>query len=258
MINNLVKKENLSSIVDMRNNFIPKLKNTLEDIKQLQRLAEILLGEYYRIPDNKPYLDDINTDIKDYIKSIDGQLWIQLLEKSIKPITSSKRYSEIYQQVRDNPIEFTEANIVEFLSQLPDLQKDLVTNLIESLYKRMYPGRWEQYKTNKKAVFSFPKKYIYKQAFAYFSLIEPHARDFLNDLQKLFLLVDNKTSGSLDYYSLLSTKVEIAAKEGNLYEDEYFKIKTFKNGNIHITMKREDLINKINEILFKNCNKLPK
>ena len=254
----LVKKEKISNILDMRKDFLNKLEKTLKDIEDLQQKALILLGEFYHLPNLSYHCEfsQISTDFEAYKKAVDSQLWMHLLDLVIKPITSSSRYEEIRKMVKENPVEFTEKNIIDFFNSLPELQKDLITNLVESLYKKMYPSKFEQYKTNKKAIFKFPEKYICKNAFNY--ILYSHISDFLDDLQKLFLLLDNKVVAKMEYEDLLSTKVnETKNKEKNYYEDEYFKIKIYKNGNLHIQFKRKDLLKKVNEILFKNCDKLP-
>ena len=47
----------------------------------------------------------------------------------------------------------------------------------------------------------------------------------------------------------LETAVNAAWAEGNLYEDDYYRIRGFKKGSMHIQFKRADLLEKVNDLI---------
>lgn len=108
------------------------------------------------------------------------------------------------------------------------------------------------------AVFSPCRKYRYRLARSWSLEVErlvlrfirgEHTKNKLDDLVRFFSVIDGKPepdhrhaiSSALGYWS--------NAKE---IEHEYMHIRTFKNGNGHLTFKRLDLVEKLNAVLAKH------
>lgn len=62
----------------------------------------------------------------------------------------------------------------------------------------------------------------------------------INDIDRVFKVLD----GQKHQPRALELALNAAMKDGNLYEDECFKVRGFKNGNGHIEFKRADLLEK--------------
>ena len=78
-------------------------------------------------------------------------------------------------------------------------------------------------------------------------------RDQLADLERMLHLLDGKpipdnrgdvTTRLMDHVSLQNGS--------HIYEDDYFSIRYFQKGTGHITFKRPDLVDKMNDIVAKN------
>lgn len=149
---------------------------------------------------------------------------------------------EFENSLERNPPEFTIENIrATFLGSYQ--QADLFFNRgIVNMFKRLSG----EYKTND--CFKVSEKVILKGWFSsskYFGLevnysFEPE----MNDLDRVIKVLDGKEF--IEYE--LPIQIRQAVKE-QVFENEYFKIKMFKNGNAHLWFKRLDLLEKANEII---------
>lgn len=86
-----------------------------------------------------------------------------------------------------------------------------------------------------------------------YSLSGGWRRDQLADLERMLHLLDGKpipdnrgdvTTRLMDHVSL--------QKASHIYEDDYFSIRYFQKGTGHITFKRPDLVDKMNDIVTKH------
>lgn len=72
--------------------------------------------------------------------------------------------------------------------------------------------------------------------------------DRLNDIDRVFKVLDGKKHNARE----LSVAMNDAFKKKQPYEDDYYMARAFKNGNLHLTLKRGDLVEKINTIIAKH------
>lgn len=86
-----------------------------------------------------------------------------------------------------------------------------------------------------------------------YSLCGKWRRDQLADLERMLHLLDGKpipnnrgdiTTQLMDHVSL--------QKASHIYEDDYFSIRYFQKGTGHITFKRPDLVDTLNNIIAKH------
>ncbi|ENH4879354.1 DUF4942 domain-containing protein [Salmonella enterica] len=78
-------------------------------------------------------------------------------------------------------------------------------------------------------------------------------RDRLADLERMLMLLDGKPvpDNRADVTRRLSDHIH-ENRHSNRYEDEMFTIKYFQKGTAHITFKRPDLVDKMNDIIAKH------
>jgi len=67
----------------------------------------------------------------------------------------------------------------------------------------------------------------------------------INDIDRVFKVLDEKPHNPRE----LEGFINAALKLGEYFEDDYYKIKAFMNGNIHIEFKRPDLLEKANRLI---------
>lgn len=86
-----------------------------------------------------------------------------------------------------------------------------------------------------------------------FSLGYGWQRDCLVDLERMLHLLDGKPipDNRFDITRRLGDHIH-ENRHSNRYEDEMFAIKYFQKGTAHITFKRPELVDKLNDIIAKH------
>ena len=145
----------------------------------------------------------------------------------------------------------SEANILSTFEQLHQSKDEVFERGIINIFKGL---SWD-FKTNSPC--SFTKKMIINSLVVYnrwgYSMCGGWRRDQLADLERMLHLLDGKpipdnrgdvTTRLMDHVSL--------QKASHIYEDDYFSIRYFQKGTGHITFKRPDLVDKMNDIVAKH------
>ena len=144
----------------------------------------------------------------------------------------------------------SEANILSTFEQLHLNKMDVFERGIINVFKGL---SWD-YKTNSPC--SFGKKIIINNLVTHnrwgFSLNWGWRRDQLADLERMLFLLDGKlipdNRGDISY-RLMEHIRDNPSKE--TYEDDLFRIRYFQKGTAHVTFKRAELINRMNDIIAK-------
>ncbi len=142
---------------------------------------------------------------------------------------------------------FTVENILDFIEDRRQAIPAMLDDKILEVYKILRPSNYYQLKTNKTSLFEgIGKKVIlscfFEHRYTGGIRIRFQKREEINALQEVFTLLDGRGTPKDDqklYYKLEG------AERADAYQDEYFKIKGYSNGNAHIEFKRLDLVEKI-------------
>ncbi|ELI8383680.1 DUF4942 domain-containing protein, partial [Yersinia enterocolitica] len=120
----------------------------------------------------------------------------------------------------------------------------------------LFKGLSWHYKTNSPC--RFGKKLIISNLVSCnqwgFTLNQGYRRDQLADLERMLYLLDgkaipdNRGDVTTRLYALISANPHIA----KVYEDDYFSIKYFMKGSAHLTFRKPELIDKMNDIVAKH------
>lgn len=71
--------------------------------------------------------------------------------------------------------------------------------------------------------------------------------DHLRALDQVFHMLDGKPAFQTSYRGELCDAIETQTREGgNLFETDYFRGRCFQNGNLHLELKRADLVERFN------------
>lgn len=145
----------------------------------------------------------------------------------------------------------SEANILSTFEQLNLNKMDEFERGIINVFKGL---SWD-YKTNSPC--SFGKKIIINNLVTYdrwgYSLNWGWRRDQLADLERMLFLLDGKPipNNRGDITTRLMEHVRDNPSQQS-YEDDYFYIRYFRKGTGHLTFKRPELIDKMNDIIAKH------
>jgi len=199
-----------SDIIKMEINKYSLFSNTEEDRrKNIERADERLSKACWEYYANKSGILDLMTD-KD-----------------------KRKYNESLKNTK----KFDETSAIAWLNSMNDRYLNTVDNLFketfESLIRYKY-GHWSNQKSrnNTKVEPFFILGGICHTSYG-FRLYNLSDNCVLNHLERCLCLIDTKQPKQ--YPNRISDRVN-AMKEGKFIENEYFKLKLHKNGNVHVTI----------------------
>ena len=250
MKKDLIKRTTITEMVAVYQAAIVDIEsayNLLEGARHRLReaFAEQSRSYYFEtIPRNRDHLPCAKTDMESLILKLKQDARLNL-EKYL----SSARTRELRSQI-ENPKELPEIDIQVVMDMIQNVSGNMDQYIKEAAAEvfDMLRPRYADYKTNER--FRIGNKVILTAFYPSRWGDKPHidynrTQDFRN-LDNVFHLLDGK--GAVDTYrGPLMDSIESGIDFGEWHETEYFKFKMFKNGNIHITFKRMDLVQALNE-----------
>jgi len=186
-------------------------------------------------------------------RNIDRSLWRDLMLKSgMLSLMDAQARTQWYQNLEDGDLPaISEANILSTFEQLHQSKAEVFERGIINVFKAL---SWN-YKTNNPCFFG--KKIIINNLVTHnrwgFSLTWGFRRDQLADLERMLYLLDGKAipdnRGDISI-NLMNHIRDNPAKD--VYDDAYFSIHYFQKGTAHLTFKRPELVEKMNDIIAKH------
>jgi len=215
------------------------------------------------IEDGSYYHHLFDRDINDYDlpghadqseKRITKNSWKYILDQTgLNQYMTEKRKTELYQQIEDGTLPpLTVENIQGTLMGLAGKMNGLMEESIREVFDWLRPGHdygVGALKTNKRftvgerAIVGWSVENSFRGGYRFQYRNEPK---FIS-LGNVFSLLDGK--GVLQNPHDLVTRCKVAMIAGeSSFEDDYFHLKFFSNGNVHIRFKRIDLLKDLNRI----------
>lgn len=198
-------------------------------------------------------MEKTETAMKVITRNMDRAIWRGLMKKSgMLSLMDAQARDQWDRNLEGDEIPaISEANILSTFEQLHQSKDEVFERGIINIFKGL---SWD-FKTNSPC--SFTKKMIINSLVVYnrwgYSMCGGWRRDQLADLERMLHLLDGKpipdnrgdvTTRLMDHVSL--------QKASHIYEDDYFSIRYFQKGTGHITFKRPDLVDKMNDIVAKH------
>lgn len=187
-------------------------------------------------------------------KTIDGKIWHRLmLDTGMYTLMSTRQREEWDRQLDgENMPEITLDTVLATFNQLHASKNDTFEQSVIDMFKSL---SWD-YKTNSPC--KFGKKIIvsrfmdsYSSGSIYFGTL---GRSKLDDLTKVFYLLEGRNVP--DYRVSEGAKFsEFFERERfscSVYEAEYFSMRYYMKGTAHITFKRPELVDRINDIVARH------
>lgn len=239
----LVKPETLAEMV-------AKYEQSLRDINALQPYYEKAahhLKSGYRSYDK--------VDFKYTLECLKKEAWNEVFHKTnlyqLMSIAESEKIKKsLYNRDSCEDIkvpDFTFENVMAFIEAKTQDMPNMIRGKIEEVYKILRPRNYYQLKTNETSLFEGVGKkvilsHFFESNYSGGLRICYHKEQELNAIQEIFWLLDGKGvphDAEKLYHKLYK------AERGDAYEDEYFRIKGYSNGNMHLEFKRMDLVSKV-------------
>lgn len=181
---------------------------------------------------------------------LDREIWRDLMKKSgMLSIMDAQARDEWYRNLEGDDIPaISEANILNTFEQLHQSKDEVFERGVINVFKGL---SWD-FKTNSPC--KFGTKIIVTGLVKFdrwgFGLNWGWQRDRLADLEHMLMLLDGKPvpDNRADVTRRLGDHIH-ENRHSNCYEDEMFTIKYFQKGTAHITFKRPELVDKLNDII---------
>ncbi|KAB1579678.1 DUF4942 domain-containing protein [Serratia marcescens] len=193
------------------------------------------------------------TAMKVITRNIDRSIWRDLMKKSgMLSLMDAQAKEQWYNSLEKDDIpEISEENILSTFEQLHRNKGEVFERGVINVFRGL---SWD-FKTNSPC--KFGKKIIVTGLVKFdrwgFSLNWGWQRDRLADLERMLMLLDGKPvpDNREDISRRLGNHIH-ALRGSAHYEDEMFVIKYFQKGTAHITFKRPELVDKLNDIIAKH------
>ncbi|EKC2245038.1 DUF4942 domain-containing protein [Salmonella enterica] len=198
-------------------------------------------------------LEKPETAMKAITRNLDRGIWRDLMERSgMLSIMDAQAREQWYNSLEKDDIPaISEANILSTFEQLHQSKGEVFERGVINVFKGL---SWD-YKSNSPC--KFGRKIIVTGLVKYdrwgFGLNWGWQRDRLADLERMLMLLDGKPvpDNRADVTRRLGDHIH-ENRGSNSYEDGMFKIKYFQKGTAHITFKRPELVDRLNDIIARH------
>ncbi|EFR3947015.1 DUF4942 domain-containing protein [Salmonella enterica] len=198
-------------------------------------------------------LEKPETAMKAITRNLDRGIWRDLMERSgMLSLMDARAREQWYNSLEKDDIPaVSEANILSTFEQLHQSKDEVFERGVINVFKSL---SWD-FKTNSPC--QFGSKIIVNGLVKCdrwgYSLNWGWQRDRLADLERMLMLLDGKPvpDNRADVTRRLGDHIH-ENRGDNSYEDGMFKIKYFQKGTAHITFKRPELVDRLNDIIARH------
>lgn len=258
--NELILSTSIERVVTGRDTTLKQIEQLIQELDAISRLTSEIGGGTAQDWAMKPghrydswLTEDVDKAITAITRNIDRSIWRDLMLKSgMMALMDAQARDQWHKNLEEGDLPaISEANILSTFEQLHQNRMEVFERGIINVFKGL---SWD-YKTNSPC--SFGKKIIINNLVTYnrwgFSLNWGWRRDQLADLERMLFLLDGKPIP--DNRGDVTTRLMAHIRDNpdkDVYEDEFFRIRYFQKGTAHLTFKRLDLAERMNDIIAKH------
>lgn len=258
--NELICSTSIERIVTGRDAALSLIEILIHKLDDISRLTSSIGGdvaEHWAMRQGHSFdcwlMQPVDKAMPVITRNIDRSIWRDLMLKSgMLTLMDAEARSQWAKNLEEGDLPaISEANILSTFEQLHYNKQDVFERGIINVFKGL---SWD-YKTNNPCCFG--KKIINNNLVKHdrwgYSLNWGWRRDQLADLERMFYLLDGKTIP--DNRHDVSIRFMDFVRDNphqQIFEDELFTIRYFQKGSGHITFKRLDLVEKMNDIVAKH------
>jgi hypothetical protein len=249
----LIPQQTVVSLVDNYKKIVEEIERGFGILDNAKKLAVASFSSHGIMPDRFDDYD-FNHNTKQSQRYITRNVWNYVVRKcQIDNIASSKRWNDMQKMIEEGKMpEITVENILGIIMGFSSNIDQLIEESIVEVFDWLRPTNSE-YKTNdkyeigNKVILNWFCEENYSGGFR----VSWTRLQKLKTLDNCFNLLDGK--GPVKYPGDLVTQFENASQSNStVVVTDYFECKMFKKGTLHIRIKREDLLQKLNAIAGKN------
>ena len=255
--NELICSTNIERIVTGRDAALSLIEILIHKLDDISRLTSSIGGdvaEHWAMRQGHSFdcwlMQPVDKAMPVITCNIDRSIWRDLMLKSgMLTLMDAEARSQWAKNLEEGDLPaISEANILSTFEQLHHNKQDVFERGIINVFKGL---SWD-YKTNNPCYFG--KKIIVNNLVRWdrwgLHLNSGQQADRLADLERMLHLFSGKPIPDNRENITICLDGHIQSVQGKeRYEDEMFIIKYFKKGSAHITFKRLELIDRINDII---------
>ncbi|QLX37805.1 DUF4942 domain-containing protein [Citrobacter sp. RHBSTW-00229] len=258
--NELICSTSIERIVTGRDAALSQIEILIHNLDNISRLTSSIGGdvaEHWAMRQGHSFdcwlMQPVDKAMPVITRNIDRSIWRDLMLKSgMLTLMDAEARSQWAKNLEGGDLPaISEANILSTFEQLHHNKQDVFERGIINVFKGL---SWN-YKTNNPCYFG--KKIIVNNLVKHdrwgYSLNWGWRRDQLADLERMLYLLDGKTIPDNRHdVSIRFMDFVRGNPHQQVFEDDLFTIRYFQKGSGHITFKRLDLVEKMNDIVAKH------
>lgn len=255
----IICSTSIERIVTGRNAALEQIETLIRQLADISTLTSSIGGGDAKDWGMRQYrydcwlMEDTDTAMEAITRSIDRDIWRKLMQRSgMQSLMDAQARDQWYNSLEKDDIPvISEENILSTFEQLHCVRNEVFERGVINVFKGL---SWD-YKSNNPC--KFGKKIIVTGLVKYdrwgFGLNWGWQRDRLADLERMLMLLDRKLvpDNRADVTCRLNDHIH-ENRHSTCYEDEMFTIKYFQKGTAHITFKRSELVDKLNDIIARH------
>lgn len=256
----IISSTSIERTVTSRNSALKQIEELIQQLDAISTLTSSIGGKTARDWAMRQefrcgcwLMENVKTAMSTITRNLDRSIWRDLMQKSgmlaLMDAQARKQWDNNLEG--DDIPEISEANILSTFEQLHSSKADVFERGIINVFKGL---SWD-YKSNNPC--QFGKKIIVNSLVDHnrwgFRLNWGWRRDQLADLERMLFLLDGKPipENRNDVTVRLSEHINQQSTP-KIFDDAYFSIRYFQKGSAHITFKRPELIDRMNDIIAKH------
>jgi hypothetical protein len=254
-VDELIKHHKLGAVVSGYNEIIKNMDAACDLLEKSRKILSELTSDKYTSLLHRQFSDyDIDGSFTKSKAQIKQQVWRYLFDLSnLRDFMSIKEREKLSKQLYSDDIsqlpEPDLKTIFDTFNTLAGNTDKMVIDAAKEVFEWLRSGTWDNYKTNKKFQIGpkVIKEWCMDNSYPRFLRINYRREANIKALENVFSMLDGK--GVNHYPEDIITRINAAGKENqSTIEDDYFKLKWYKNGNLHVEFKRADLLERLNQI----------
>lgn len=249
----IVRRSNVRALVLAYQSACERIRANFAEMADIEKSLDeaFITKRAFRI-DPTWHSNGVDWDERGMARAIDRirrRVWWNIVKRlELRRILSAERWKELERALdHDEVPEITEESVVGFAQNYMASIEGMWREAVEEVFRFLRPGSGE-YKTNdryeigKRVVLSSPVEAWFTGGFK----VRYYWRQDIASLERVFKGLDGKGQTLKAYESDLECAIESSADGKG--ETDYFEFRCFKNGNLHITFKRPDLVQRLNAL----------
>lgn len=247
----LTRKASAAELVGCRDEALRKYEQAFKLIHEATELVKRATGSDHAGPDLNSMSfysikkGEFKKDMEDVTRAVDSDCWMHMIDAlGLKNFMDATELAKFTEQNKKDPAPVTMDNLAATMTDLSARRVEIFDKGVINLFSKLD----HTFKTNPS--FRVEKKIIINNALSVGWSGWNHWRDAsaqVRDLDRILHLLDGKQPK--DHCGDAAAMVGSAKEKPCTVETEYMDFRLFKNGNLHITLKRPDLVQGVNRII---------